>query len=117
MARVVGVQAPLLGDGDGEPLHPDQFGQRVGVGRRLQAAGRRDVVGQPRGSVAEHPGDPVPPVMLIGPCRYSIAGYASVQAPAASRIFSAGLLGEADGPAAAEEGELLGAGRPAAAAR
>ena len=45
--------------------------------------------------------------MLIGPWRYSKSGYASVHACALSRIFSAASLGQADGPAAAEERPLL----------
>ncbi|CAM5647433.1 hypothetical protein SALBM311S_07572 [Streptomyces alboniger] len=51
-------------------------------------------------------------VTLMGPCRYSIAGYASVQAQAGLAHLQPRLVRETHGPAAPQEGELRAVDEP-----
>jgi hypothetical protein len=102
------VEAAGPGELEGDQVHPDQLGQRVGAARPGQAAGRRDVVEQPLGSGPEQPHD------AAG------VGHGDRAVPELHRGIGLGphgrrlaqlerrLVGQAVGPAGAEEGELAG---------
>ena len=91
--RTIRIQPSRLGERHRRPLHQDELGHGID---RTQAviddrrAGRGDVVQQiaARRRRAARPPSACP-ATLIGPWRYSMAGYDSAHAPLASRILSA----------------------------
>ena len=105
---LVGVEAPGQCPGEGHALGAHEFGHRVERAGLEAGAGGGDLVGEPGGRFAEVPGDPARrrdrdravPVLhrgvRLGP---RLRGLAHLERR---------LVGEADGPAAAEERELLG---------
>ena len=103
---MIGVATVLMGEPTANrcALIRSTSGSRLVVD--VGGAGCVHVAGQPWRRGAEHPTAVPSPLTLIGPWRYSIAGYDSVQAPAASWPLSAGLVGDSGRPAEPEEREL-----------
>lgn len=74
MAGLVRVKAAGPGDGDREALHADQFGEGVEGARHPLSAGLLTCSASPSGAAPSIQVAVPWVVMLMGPCRYSIAG-------------------------------------------
>jgi hypothetical protein len=108
----VRVETAGGGHRDREPLDADEFGERVERALDPQRAGVADLLGESVGCLAEHPGrggpggdaDRAVPVLhgrvRLGPGQRGLAH------------LQAGLAGQPDRPAAAEEAELRAADEP-----
>ena len=89
MGRVIRVETLGLCDRDRHPVDQHQLGHRVEARHANGRAGGTDVVGDRGVWGSDDPHERSGVARLIGPCRYSIAGYASLYVCDASRSLSA----------------------------
>ena len=118
VARVVGVEVALPGLREAEPVHPHELGQRVDVAVLEVRAGRRAPAPPGPPAPRRTPRWPGPAAAMLDravPVLHRRVGLG----PELGRLaqLEGGLLGQPDGPAAADEGHLLGVGQPGQALR